>query len=101
MVPSCYLQTQAVYEIETDDVYEDFFEGSSLFDFSDYAKDSQFYDPVNKTAISIIKDEVRGNINEFVILKSKIHSVVMVDDKEIEKAKGVNKNIVDSIRQKE
>ena len=37
-----------IHEIETDDVYEDFHEDRSLFYFSDYPKDFQFYDPVNK-----------------------------------------------------
>ena len=37
-----------VYEVETDDVYEDFYENVSLFDFSDYPKDCRFYGLVNK-----------------------------------------------------
>ena len=40
-----------LYEIETDDVFEDFYENKSLFDFIDYPRDSQFYDPVNKNVI--------------------------------------------------
>ena len=39
-----------VYEIETNDVYEDFYE-NLFFDFSDYPKDSKFFDPVNKKVI--------------------------------------------------
>ena len=51
--------------------------------------------------IGKIKDEVRGKIiNEFVGLKSKIYSLVIVDDKEIKKTKGVNENIVDNIKHK-
>ena len=88
-----------VYEIETDDVYEDFYEDKSLFDFSNYSKDSRFYDPVDKKEIGKMKDEVMENIiNEFVGLQSKMNCLIMVDDKEIKKAKGANKNIVDSIR---
>ena len=37
-----------VYEVETDCVYEDFYENVSLFDFSDYPKDCRFYGLVNK-----------------------------------------------------
>ena len=37
-----------VYEIETEDVYEDFYQDKNLFDFSDYPLDSEFFDPVNK-----------------------------------------------------
>ena len=32
-----------VYEIETDDVYKDFYKNRSLFDFSDYREDSKFF----------------------------------------------------------
>ena len=51
-----------VYEIETDDVYEDFYEDRCLFDFSNYPKDLRFYYPVNKKVIGRIKDEVRGKL---------------------------------------
>ena len=37
-----------VYEIETNGVYEDFFEDKDLFDFSDYSKDWNIFDPVKK-----------------------------------------------------
>lgn len=41
-----------VYEIETDVMYEDFYGDKNLFDFSDYPKNSQFYDPVHKKVIN-------------------------------------------------
>ena len=37
-----------VYEIIPEDVYKDFFENKSLFDFSDYPQDTNFFDPSNK-----------------------------------------------------
>ena len=37
-----------VYEIKTEDVYEDFYQDKNLFDFSDYPLDSKFFDPVKK-----------------------------------------------------
>ena len=43
-------------EIETDDVYEDFYENKSLFDFSDYQRDSKFFD-LAKEVIGKMKDE--------------------------------------------
>ena len=49
-----------------------------------------------------MKDEVRGKIiNEFAGFKSDMYSLVMQNDKEIKKAKGVSKNIVDNIRHEE
>ena len=49
-----------VYEIKTDDVFEDFYGDKNLFDFSDYSVDSKFCDPVNKKVIGKMKYEFRG-----------------------------------------
>ena len=84
-----------VYENETDDVYEDFYEDKNLFDFSNYPEDSNIFDLVNKTVIGKMKDEVKGKIiSEFVGLKSKMYSVVIVNNEEIKKAKGVKKMLL-------
>ena len=63
-----------VYEIKTkEDVYEDFYQDKDLFDFSNYPKDSMFYDLTNKNEIGKMKDVYEGKINdEFVGLKSKM-----------------------------
>ena len=73
-----------------------------MFDFSDYPKDSKFFDPVNKKAVGKIKDEFKRKIiSEFVGLKSKMYSLIDVDNEENKKAKGVNKNVAKNIRHKE
>ena len=91
----------SIYEIETDDVYEDFYENKNLFDFSDYSEDLKLFNSLNKKVIGKMKDEVKGKIiSEFIGLKSKMYSLVIVNDEEIKKAKGVNKNVVKSIRHK-
>ena len=73
-----------VYEVKTDDVSENFYEDKRLFEFSDYPKDSRFYDPVDKKVICKMKGEVRGKIiSDFVGLKSKMYSLVMADSGEI------------------
>ena len=83
-----------VYEIKTEDVYEDLYQGKNLFDFSDYPLDLTLYDPVNKKAIGKMKDEFKGRkINEFIGLKSKMYSLIGVDDQEATKANGINKKI--------
>ena len=75
-----------VYEIKTDDIYEDFHEGRNLLDFSDYPWDSKFFDPVNKNVIGRMKDEFKGKIiNEFVELKSDMYSLIAVDAREVAK----------------
>ena len=91
-----------VYEIKADDIYEGFYGNKNLFDFSDYPRDSKFFDPANKKVIGKMKDEFKGKIiSEFVGLKSKIYSLVDVDGEENKKAKGVNKNVAKNSRHKE
>ena len=47
-----------------------------LFDFSNYPKDSKFFNETNKNVIGKMKDEFSGvMVTEFVGLKSKIHSM--------------------------
>ena len=76
-----------VYEIKTEDVYEDFYQDENLFDFSDYPLDSKFFDPGNKKVIGKMRDEFKGKIiSEFIV-----YSLISVDDEEVTKAKGVNK----------
>ena len=53
-----------VYEIKTEDIYEDFYQNKNLFDFSDYPLDSKYFDLTNKKVIGKMKDESKGkNIN--------------------------------------
>ena len=81
------------YEINTEDTYEDFYEDKNLFDFSDYPLNSKFFNPFNKKVISKIKYEFKGKmISEFVGLKSKMYSLISIDDEEVTKAKGLKKN---------
>ena len=78
-------------EIKSKDVYEEFFKHKHLFDFSNYPKDSKFFDETNKKVIGKMKDESEGKIiDEFVGLKSKMYSMKNIDGKESNTAKGVN-----------
>ena len=64
------------YEIKSENVYEEFFKWKDLFDFSNYSKDSIFYDESNKKIIGKMKDEYDGVIiDEFIGLKSKMCSI--------------------------
>ena len=49
-----------VYEIETKDVYEDFYQNKNLFDFSDYPLNSKFFTLVNKKVVDKMKHEFKG-----------------------------------------
>ena len=64
------------YEIKSENVYEEFFKWKDLFDFSNYSKDSKFFNETNKKVIGKMKDEFGGVIIiEFVGLKSKMYSI--------------------------
>ena len=63
-----------MYEIKTEDIYEDFSNKKEMFDFSDYSTNSKYYDNSNKLVIGKIKDEAAGvAIEEFVRLKPKMY----------------------------
>ena len=80
-----------VYEIKNGNVYDQCFKYKHLFDFSGYSKDSIYYDDFNKKVLGKMKDELNGvKIVEFVGLKSKMYSLIACNDKEVNKAKGVN-----------
>ena len=79
------------YEIKSENVYEEFFKWKDLFDFSNYSKDSKFFNETNKKVIGKMRDELGGVIiTEFVGLKSKIYSIKRIDGKEHNTAKGVS-----------
>ena len=62
------------YKIKSENVYEDFFRWKELLDFSNYSKDSKFFDNGNKKVIGKMKDEYGGVIIvQFIGLKSKTY----------------------------
>ena len=64
------------YEIKSENVYEEFFKWKDLFDFSNYSKDSKFFDETNKKVIGKMRDEFGGVIViEFARLKRKMYSM--------------------------
>ena len=67
-----------MYEIRTEDVYEDFSSYKQMFDFSNYSIKSKYYDNSNKLNIGKMKDETGGvAIEEYVGLKPKIYSFLI------------------------
>ena len=73
-----------------------------MFNFSDYSRESKFFDQVNKKIIGKIKDEFKGDlINELVELKSKKYSIIAADSREVKKTKEANKNGAKIIKHKE
>ena len=83
------------YEIESEDVYQDFWNDKDRFDNSDYPENSSYFDKTNKKVIGKFKDEAAGvPICEFVGLRSKMYSYIKDNNKVEKTAKGIKKNII-------
>ena len=75
-------------KIETEDVYKDIKANESFYDTSDYPKEHPLHSTVNKKVLGKMKDECAGTpISEYVGLRSKMYSVMKVD----ESKKGIDK----------
>jgi len=84
-----------MYEIETDDIYKDFFNDKHLFDNSDYQESSPYYFSNNEKVIGKFKDEAAGiPITEFVGLRSKMYSYTKDNSTGGKTAKGIKKNVI-------
>ena len=87
------------YEIEAEDVYQDFWNDKDKFDNSDYSESSPYFDKTNKKVIGKFKDEAAGvPIREFVGLRSKMYSYMKDNKKGGKTAKGIKKNIKNNIK---
>ena len=83
------------YEIEAEDVYQDFWNDKDKFDNSDYPESSPYFDKANKKVIGKFKDEAAGvPICEFVGLRSKMYSYIKDNNKGGKTAKGIKKNVI-------
>ena len=81
------------YEIKSENVYKEFYKWKDFFEFSNYSKDSTFYDDTNKNVIGKMKDEYGGAIiDQFIYwtIKSKMYSIKKINGSESSTTKGVN-----------
>ena len=79
------------YEIKLEYVYEKNFKYKHLLDFSNFSKDSKFYDNQNEMVVGKMRVVNKGiPINKFFGLKSKMHSMLSDGGKECNTAKGVS-----------
>ena len=82
-------------EIQTEDVYKDIAEDQDLYDTSDYSNKHFLHSTANKKVLGKMKNECAGRpIAEYVGLRPKMYSILDAGGKNLEKAKGVKKNVV-------
>ena len=88
-----------IYEIETDDVYKDSWKDKDLLDFSEYSKSAGFDNVMNEMVVDKMKDETESAlIIKFFGLRSKIYSLVKLDNKELRDLGMLKKSVAGSIR---
>ena len=95
----CYMDMDSlVYDIETEDFYEDIANDvEARFDTSGYSKTYFRLLPIglNKKVIGLMKDELGGKImTEFMALRPKLYSYKKLDSSEDKKCKGIKKCVV-------
>ena len=94
----CYMNTDSlIYDIETDDFYEDIAENvKDRFDTSGYDQDRPLPVGLNKKVIGLMKDELGGEImTEFVTLRPKDVCLYKTGSAESKKCKGIKKCVVE------
>ena len=83
-----------VLKLKTDDLTNDLKNLKDHFDFSNYPKDHELYDPANTKVPGKFKDELGGEeMTEFIALRSKMYSYKTKNGEE-KKLKGISKNVV-------
>ena len=84
-----------MYEIKTEDAYEDFRSNKEMFDFSNKSTKSKYYYHSNKLVIGTMKDETGGvAFEEFLGLKPEHVFNLSRRLQHNKKPKGVNKIVV-------
>ena len=69
-----------VYEIEIENVYDNFSTNKKMFNFSNYPTESKFYDDSIVLVVGRMKDEMGENaIEKFFGLRTKIYSILVSD----------------------
>ena len=86
-----------IYYIKTKDIFDDFREKFfNLMDFSDYPKSHICYNDERRKCIGFLKDEMNSNqITEFIGLKPKMYIILQSSEKNLKRAKGVKKSVLD------
>ena len=92
----CFTDTDSLmYDIETEDVYQDMKMDIDQFDTSDYPANHSLHSVANKKVLGKMKDEMNGEvIHEFVGLRSKMYSIKSSGGVEKKTAKGIRKSTI-------
>ena len=92
----CYTDTDSyILEIKDNDIYKTMGEMADHFDTSDFPRDHPLYSELNKKVLGKFKDELNSiPIAEYIGLRPKMYTI-LTEKKEIKKAKGVTKSVLE------
>ena len=89
-----------MHQTKTEEVYGDFSnDREKNFVFSNYPTKSKYYDDSSKLVVRKVKDDVA--IEEFLVLKAKMHLHLVDNNSEHKKTKSINKNVAAEISHNE
>ena len=84
-----------MYEIKTEDAYEDSSKDKGMFEFYKYSAEAKYYGESKKLVAGKMKDGKSGvAIKEFFGLKSKMYSFLVDDGSKYKRVKGANKMLL-------
>ena len=86
-----------LYEIKTEDFYEDFSKDREMLDFRNYSAESKYYNDSKKLVVKMKDEPGSVAIKEFVGLKPKMYLFLIDDSSQHKKTKSVYKNVVATI----
>ena len=86
-----------MYEIKTEDIYEDFSKYREMFVSNNQSGESKCHDASNKLVNGKIKNDISVSVKELVGLKQKMYLFLVDFSVEHKKAKGANKNAAATI----
>ena len=95
-----------MYEIQTENIFDDMWANKSAYDFSGFPKDSPYYSNENNKVLGKMKDEAAGKpILEFIGLRPKMYSFMIATDKldatklkEKHVAKGIQRAVIANLK---
>ena len=84
-----------MYEIQTENIYDDMGDQHDEYDTSDYPPTHKIYSKTNTKVVGKFKDELNGVAAvEFVGLRSKMYSILLPDNSSKNTAKGIKTSFV-------
>ena len=88
-----YMDTDSlIYNVKTENIYEDMAEDIERFDTSNYPPEHPLFSTLRAKDINCLKDETAGRpISEIIALRAKLYSYLLADGSEIKKGKGVQR----------